>query len=292
MKKLLITGVSGFLGWHLYQNTRSRWQSFGTYFSKNVNANDRNLIKINLTDAIALKDLFCQIQPDAVIHTAALSKPNLCQDYPQESHAINVTTSLHIAELCRQSEIPCVFTSTDLVFDGHHAPYQETDPVSPLSLYGEQKVRAEIGMAEIYPHLAICRLPLMFGSPSPTAHSFIQPLIKTLREGRELALFADEYRTPASANTVTRGLLLALDKVRGILHLGGKERISRYQFGLVMARVLDLPTDRLKSCGQAEVPMSAPRPKDVSLDSSRAIALGYHPLAIYEELEAIKDEII
>jgi dTDP-4-dehydrorhamnose reductase len=291
MKKLLITGVSGFLGWHLYQHTRSHWQPFGTYFSKNVNPSDPNVIKIDITEAIALRDLFATLQPDAVIHAAALSKPNLCQENPQMSRAINVTASQAIAELCSQYEIPCVFTSTDLVFDGNHPPYTETAPVSPVSIYGDHKAEAEMEMLRIYPHTAVCRLPLMFGPPSPTASSFIGPFIKTLGEGKELALFTDEYRTPASARAIAGGLLLALEKVRGILHLGGCERISRYQFGLVMARVLNLPTELLKPCLQADVPMSAPRPRDVSLDSSRAIALGYAPLSIEAELQAMKDEI-
>lgn len=292
MKKLLITGVSGFLGWHIYQYTRSIGNSFGTYFSKNVNSENKNLIKIDITDSIALTELFATLKPDAVIHAAALSKPNLCQEFPEISRAINVDASRQIAELCGRYAIPCVFTSTDLVFDGKNPPYKETDSVSPVSVYGEDKVKAEIAMLEVYPNTAVCRLPLMFGSPSPTAGSFIQPFIKTLQEGKELALFTDEYRTPASARAITRGLLLALEKVSGIVHLGGKERVSRYEFGLVMARVLNLPTATLKACLQADVPMSAPRSKDVSLDISRAIGLGYDPGAIEVELEAIKHEII
>jgi dTDP-4-dehydrorhamnose reductase len=52
-----------------------------------------------------------------------------------------------------------------------------------------------------------------------------------LKEGKELRLFIDEFRTPVSGVTAAQGLLLALDKVRAIIHLGGKERISRYDFG-------------------------------------------------------------
>jgi dTDP-4-dehydrorhamnose reductase len=292
MKTLLITGVSGFLGWHIYQKTRSSWSSFGTYFSKNVNSNDQNLIKINLTDLAAVKELFQQIKPDAVIHTAAQSKPNLCQEFPQESWAVNVTASLEIARLCNQYQIPLVFTSTDLVFDGKNAPYSENDPVSPVSIYGEQKIAAEKGILAIYPRAAICRMPLMFGSPSPTANSFLQPFLKTLREGKELSLFTDEYRTPIGANSAVSGLLLALEKIQGIIHLGGKERVSRYQFGLLMSEIFNISPDQIKPCLQADVPMSAPRPPDVSLDSSLAFSLGYQPLNIKTELEVIRDEII
>jgi dTDP-4-dehydrorhamnose reductase len=292
MKTLLITGVSGFLGWHIYQKTRSSWSTFGTYFNHNVNSNDPNLIKIDLTDLQAVKDLFKHIKPAAVIHTAAQSKPNLCQEFPQESQAINVIASLEVARLCSQYQIPLVFTSTDLVFDGKNAPYCETDAVSPISIYGKQKVAAEKGILEIYPQAAICRMPLMFGSPSPTANSFLQPFLKTLQEGKELFLFTDEYRSVIGANTAVSGLLLALEKVQGIIHLGGKERVSRYQFGLLMATVFNIPREQIKPCLQADLPMSAPRPKDVSLDSSLAFSLGYQPLAINPELEVIRDEVI
>lgn len=292
MKTLLITGVSGFLGWHLYQKTRSSWSTFGTYFNHNVNSNDKNFIKINLTDLAAVKELFQQIKPDGVIHTAAQSKPNLCQEFPQASEAINVTASLEIARLCSQYQIPLVFTSTDLVFDGKNAPYCETDAVCPVSIYGEQKIAAEKGILSLYPQAAICRMPLMFGSPSPTANSFLQPFLKTLREGKELSLFTDEYRTPIGANTAVSGLLLALEKVQGIIHLGGKERVSRYQFGLLMSEVFNIPKEQIKPCLQSDVPMSAPRPQDVSLDSSLAFSLGYQPLNIKTELEVIRDEII
>jgi dTDP-4-dehydrorhamnose reductase len=292
MKKLLISGASGFLGWHLCQKARADWDVYGTYASHCLEIDGVNLIKLDLTDFQALKQLFERLQPDAVIHTAARAKPNFCQQYPRESFEINVTASLNLAGLCNDFAIPCVFTSTDLVFDGLNPPYRESDRVSPISYYGEQKVLAESGMLERHPQTTICRMPLMFGVASPTAESFLQPFIKTLREGKELSLFVDEVRTPVSASTAASGLLLVLEKkLAGILHLGGKERISRYQFGCLMAEVLQLPQARLTSCQQKDVPMSAPRSPDVSLDSSKAFSLGYQPLSICEELQILKDEL-
>jgi dTDP-4-dehydrorhamnose reductase len=131
-------------------------------------------------------------------------------------------------------------------------------------------------------------MPLMFGRETPTAKSFIQQFIQILKDGKELSLFIDEFRTPVSANTAAKGLLLALGKVNGIIHLGGKERISRYEFGKILVEILQLPNDKLKSCFQADVKMAAARPKDVSLDSSQAFALGYQSLSVREELEILK----
>ncbi len=291
MNKLLVTGASGFLGWNICQVSQPHWQVYGTYFSHEIKDNGVNFIKVDLTDFQAIKSLFETIQPTAVIHAAAQSKPNFCQQYPEQAYPVNVTASINIAGLCSDLSIPCVFTSTDLVFDGRNPFYQETDPVSPISIYGEQKVKAEQEMVQRYPNIVICRMPLMFGNPSPHSDSFIQGFIHSLRTGKALNLFLDEFRTPVSGITAAQGLLLALGLEDNLLHLGGEERISRYDFGLLMAKILELPSELIKSCRQQDVKMNAPRPADVSLDSSKAMKLGYNPLSIREELEKLRGKI-
>jgi dTDP-4-dehydrorhamnose reductase len=288
MQKLLITGISGFLGWHTAQLAQKNWEVYGTSFTHSLEIPGIKILKVNLTDFQELKNIFTDIQPDAVIHTAAQSQPNYCQLHSQETHSINVIASCNIAGLCADYSLPLAFTSTDLVFDGLNPPYRETDAVCPVNIYGEQKVAAEIGMLARYPLTAVCRMPLMFGLETPTAKSFIQPFIQTLKARKELSLFSDEFRTPVSATTAAKGLLLALNKVNGIIHLGGKERISRYDFGKLLVAVLQLPGEKLLSCQQADVKMAAPRPADVSLDSSLAFSLGYQPLSVKDELEVLQ----
>ncbi len=285
MKKLLVTGASGFLGWNLCQSAQTDWEVYGTYFSHKVEISGAKLSKTDLRDFAALDLLFQEIKPDAVIHTAAASKPNYCQTHREESYAINVEVAVNMARLCGERNIPCAFTSTDLVFDGQNPPYKETDPVCPINYYGEQKAIAEQKMREIYPAIALCRMPLMFGAPSPVSPSFLQGMVSNLKAGQEISLFTDEFRTPASAVTASQGLLLAIEKqVQGILHLGGKECISRYDFGLLLADILQLPIDSIKPAKQTDFAMIAPRSPDTSLDSSKAFALGYQPLSLRAEL--------
>jgi dTDP-4-dehydrorhamnose reductase len=292
MKKLLITGASGFLGWHLCQLAKPQWDVYSTYYFHPIEIPGITLLKVDLRDFQALKHLFQQIQPAAVIHTAAQSSPNYCQAHTAESYAINVTTSLNIVGLCADDAIPYVFTSTDLVFNGLNPPYRETDAVSPVNAYGAQKVQAEMGILARYPLATICRMPLMFGMATPTANSFMQPFMQTLKAGKELSLFTDEFRTPTSGTTAAKGLLMVLEKqVQGMIHLGGKERVSRYDFGRLLVEIFQLPARGLKSCRQQDVEMAAPRPADVSLDSSKAFGLGYQPLSIREELEALKGNV-
>jgi len=207
MKKLLITGISGFLGWNLSQLAIKNWQIYGTYFSHTLEIAGINLYKVDLTDFLAVKKILLEIKPDAVIHLAAQSQPNFCQKNPELSYKINVSSTINLAQLSAEFQIPFLFTSTDLVFDGTHPPYQESDRVSPINLYGEQKAEAEQEILNVYPESIICRMPLMFGIPSPCSPSFIQPFIQTLKLGNSLSLFADEMRSPVSGKTASEGIL-------------------------------------------------------------------------------------
>jgi dTDP-4-dehydrorhamnose reductase len=287
MKKLLVTGASGFLGQEICLAAKVDWRVFGLVLSHDLAVGGVSALRIDLSIYKDLKRAFEQIGPDAVIHCAAVSNPNYCQLHREETQRINVDASTNIAGLCADRKIPCLFTSTDLVFDGLHAPYSEEDPLCPVSAYGEQKVRAEVEMQRRHSQVTICRMPLMFGDPKPPAQSFIQPMIESMKKGGDLRLFTDEFRTPISGAAAAQGILVALNQVKGVLHLGGVERISRYRFGLLLKDALGLSNARLIPALREDAQMPAPRPPDVSLDSTKAKALGFKPTPLKEQLTTL-----
>lgn len=287
-RRLLITGASGFLGWNVCLHAKGEWQVFGVVHDHGVAMDGVTMLSGDLTNQDETTSLFRTVEPNAVFHLAAASGPNFCQLHPETSRRINVDAAVHLAGLAAEKDIPLVFTSTDLVFDGEAAPYRENDPVSPVSVYGEQKVRAEAEVLVRHPGAVICRMPLMFGEASPASESFLQPVARSLEGDREVRLFTDEFRTPLSARNAVQGLFLALGKTRGeVIHLGGRERLSRLGFGMLVAQALGRGQDRLRGCLRLDMPMAAPRPRDVSLDSSKAFALGFEPGKIESELEHV-----
>ncbi|WP_373540401.1 NAD(P)-dependent oxidoreductase [Chamaesiphon sp.] len=290
MQKLLVTGASGFLGWHLCQLARSEWEVVGTYDRQQIEISGVEIQQLDLTDRDRVAQEIDRIAPDAIVHTAAASSPNFCQSHPAQSYQINVLAADRLAQICASAQIPFVFTSTDLVFDGTQPPYLETAPVSPINTYGEQKVAAERAIRLAYPQASICRMPLMFGMAPPTANSFIQPWLKALRSQASLQLFTDEFRTPVSALTAAQGLLMAIN-IPGILNLGGRERVSRYEFGRLLAEVFEFDLSLLSPISQQDLPMAAPRAADVSLDSTKAISLGYNIPTLRQELITISAQI-
>jgi len=288
-KKLLVTGASGFLGWNVASIARSDWKVFGIYNRHQTKIEDVSMTRLDLSEYDDLKRLFNDIRPDAVIHTAAVSNPNYCEMHPSESRKINVNASLAIAGLCSMISIPLVFTSTDLVFDGSSPPYSETSMVNPVNVYSEHKVVAEEMIKDVYPEATICRMPLMFGYSGSINQGFTSQMITALKKGEKLNLFSDEYRTPVDAQSASKGLLLFLSKGKGVIHLGGQARISRYEMGLLTAELLACGTSGIVSVKQKDIPMAAKRPADVSLDSSKALSMGYATMNIKDALkETIK----
>jgi dTDP-4-dehydrorhamnose reductase len=285
-RKLLIIGASGFLGWHVCQIAQDSWQIYGTYHCHNHLAQPVNWVTIDLTDLVALPNHLTAIQPDAIIHLAALAQPNACQAQPERSYQINVLASIAIAEYCAQANIPLVFTSSEQVFDGQKPPYKESDRPTPINLYGEHKLAAEIGILERHPSSSICRMPLMFGF-APTAPSFVQAFIERLRSPQPLEAFTDEIRTPVSGFDAAQGLLIALEtQFQGILHLGGIEALSRYDIAQQLVAFYKIPKAQIKACCQADVIMAAPRPLNLTLDSAIAFTLGYSPQSFQAALLA------
>ena len=288
MKRLLVTGISGFLGWHVANHLQNDFELLGIYHQTKPEL-DFQSISLDLTDHQGVHDFLEKNQPDAILHLAANSNPNNCEQN-ESSNNINVDATLTLTKWSAQHNIPFLFTSTDLVFDGKNSPYHESSPTNPIMVYGKQKVEAEQKVLEIYPNAIIARMPLMYGMPS-NGLGFMNAWVRNLKERKQVFCFTDEYRTPLSGSDAAAGLFLLLKKNQsGIFHLGGRERISRYDFAIQMAEVFGLPKELVTPSLQKDVQMPAKRPPDVSFISEKAYEFGFNPGGVTEELRKLYRE--
>jgi dTDP-4-dehydrorhamnose reductase len=290
-RRILVTGASGFLGWNLLRAPWADREWIGCSYRHDPELSGLDVLRTDLTVPGAIPALLDTMQPDVVLHTAAITDLTVCERDPDGTSQINVEVPEILARLCAERGIRLVFTSSDMVFDGHNPPYDEAGQPCPINIYGHQKAEAEARVLAANPGAAICRMPLMFGAAGPWAHNFLPEWIGTLAENNPLMLFTDEYRAPVSASVAQSGLRIAVEQqVSGILHLGGEERMSRYDFGELLCKVWGYESALLQAVQRADVDGMAPRPADTFLDSRRAKRLGYTAPSLQEQLTKLKAE--
>ena len=263
-KSLWITGAGGLIGSYLAR--QSAWHSSKWTTHTWTRAN------LDLTDHHAIRAAFKRTRPSLIIHCAAISKSAACAANPTLAQQVNVESTRLLCDIA--GETPVWFLSTDLVFDGKAGAYPETAEVNPLTFYGRTKVDAE---RHVLAHRrnAVFRLSLN-GGCSPTGdRGFNEELRRSVESGTAMKLFVDEFRCPAAAE-MTAGVFWKLADLgelpRGIFHLCGGERLSRFQIGKLLLERWGKNDSILQSSSMRDY-QGPPRSPDTSMTYGRLEAL-------------------
>lgn len=212
----------------------------------------------DVRDRAAVEALMGRHRPDAVVHTA----------YVQSDRDVTATGAAYVAEAAAQVGARLVLVSSDVVFGGRPAPYDETAQPDPVSAYGEAKVEAEVAALASGPDVVVARTSLILGD----GESKHEQLFGSLALGGDGTLFEDERRCPVHVGDLAAALVeLAGNDVRGVLHLGGADAVSRLELGRLVARRDGLDPDALRASRRADLP--DPGPVEVRLDSALASTL-------------------
>jgi len=272
--RLLITGASGQLGGYLLRALRGTSDTVAAWSGTQAQTRFAfPLEPVNLADEGLVTDAFRRGRPTVVLHAAAVAGVAACHRDPLHAQTINTHASAHLAELAGAAGARLVLVSTDLVFDGARGEYTEDDVPSPLSMYGRTKRAAEQAVLTA-PGAVVARLSLLYGPTLNGRPAFFDDQVTALRTQRPIPCFVDEWRTPLALETAAQALVaLARSDFQGLIHLGGPEKLNRWEMAHRLAEVLGLDPHALVPTTRASAPAPEPRPRDTSLDSSRWRAL-------------------
>lgn len=274
MEQVLITGGSGFLGGHLIKVMQNKYNVIATYFKNNPNYSRTFWRRLDLTLSEEIEQVFMEARPNIVIHNAAIADLDVCEGNPREAETVNLDATRIISDLCGTFNARLFYISTDQVFDGSGAPYKEDDRPNPINFYGWTKWQAELFISENNPRYVIVRAPIIYGPSALSGTSSSERVRKSLLAGRIVKLISNQIRTPIYAGNLAEAILeLTEKKFTGIIHLAGSERISRYEFGVLLAEHLNLDRSLIKAIRQSDSELEAARPLNVSLNIRLAQSL-------------------
>ena len=268
--RVLLTGASGQLGAYLLDALVARGHEVRAWTGVTEGIRgDLALRPVDLTNADATVRQLAADDPEVVIHAAALSAADAVRRDPERGHALNVSATERLAHWCRARGRRLIFTSTDLVFDGSRPWWRESDLPCAILEYGRTKQAAEPAVLAV-PSGLVARLSLLYGRSKCGRPGFFDRARAAMRAGQPQTFFADEYRTPLDYVTAADILArLAASSVTGVLHIAGRERLSRFELMRRAAVALGLDPELVLGNRRDDVALAEPRPADVSLDSTR-----------------------
>ena len=259
MKRLLLTGASGYLGAHLLRTAKD-WHILPAYFTRPLKY--PGAFQLDLRDANAVDHCLKTLQPDTILHAA-------CSTGSADQIRAIAPAAQAIAFAARRFNLRLVHVSSDIVFNGEQAPYTDDARPQPVNDYARAKTEAEAIVAEHCPTAAIVRPSLIWGLAPLDRQT--RWLVDGMKRGDRVTLFTDEIRCPVAVDDLSMALLelAARPDIGGPLNLGGAQALSRWDFGMKLLAALALePSPNVVATTVAESGLI--RARDLTLISARA----------------------
>lgn len=281
-RRVLVTGATGLLGAHIAAALQGRDNVVGV--DRHPWWGDRPLPieHVDLCAEGVVDALIAQVRPQVIFHCAALVNVDACERAPAEAFEINAELP---ARLARAAGAECLFVyiATDGVFRGEAPFADESTAPEPRTVYGASKLEGERAVASVTPNHLILRTNF-FGWSSGRKQTSAEWLYRALEQQQPITLFDDFYFTPIYVvDFVSAMLRLASTGARGLFHATGHDRVSKYEFGMEMARQAAFATANVTRGSIDDAHLAAPRPRDMSLRSGKMSALLGTPMPGYAD---------
>ncbi|MBO2010558.1 SDR family oxidoreductase [Hymenobacter negativus] len=293
--KIFLTGSNGLLGQKLVAQLRQQAgvELLATSRGTNKLADlypDVRFVPLDVTDVTQVRQLLAQEQPTHLIHTAAMTNVDECEQNRAACWQQNVTAVENLVAACAEANIHLTHLSTDFVFSGEHGPLAEDAAPGPVNFYGESKLAAEKAVQASTGRWAIARTVLVYGVAHDYGRSNILLWVRdSLRASKAIKVVADQWRTPTLAEDLAQGCwLIAQQNAQGIFHISGDELLTPYAMALRVAAHFGLDASLIEQVDASCFSQSAKRPARTGffIDKARR-ELGYTPRGLAEGIALV-----
>lgn len=286
--RIFITGGGGLLGSKLAEIALEEGHEVFSGYRHNV-PKIGTPVKFDLTVASSIRKAVDLTRPEVVIHTASLTDVDKCEVERDLACQINAKGTEHLSAAAKKAGSFLAYVSTDYVFDGCTGGYREDAATNPINHYGYTKL-----LGEKYVD-CVARTCVIYGSrPASGKINFALWITERLQKGEGIRVVTDQYISPTLNTNLARMLLEACEKrLEGIYHLAGATRISRYDFACSLADAFGLDKSLITPSAMADIGWRAERPRDSSMDVSKAAqALKERPWDIEKSFRILREGIL
>lgn len=267
--RVLVTGASGLLGANLALEATKDHTVFGLTHSRPLHTSAFTPVQGDLLEEGVIERLLDEIQPEWVIHCAALANVDACETDPELAFQLNSLVPAKLAKNVARGGARLVYISTDAVFDGLRGGYSEKDNPNPLSVYARTKLEGERLAAEANSEVLIARVNLFGWSPSGR-RSLSEFFFYNLQAGKRVQGFTDVYFCPLLANDLAHLLLQMLGAgLKGLYHAVSRDCLNKYDFGIALARQFGLDEGLIQPASVEESGLKAARSPRLTLRSEK-----------------------
>jgi dTDP-4-dehydrorhamnose reductase len=263
---ILVTGASGLLGANFIAMARGRGEEL-------VAASHRHAVRLpgvqtvqaELSDEETAREVVRHFKPEWIVHCAALTDVDRCEEFPQEAIRVNVDMSRVLAREAQTLGASMIYISTDAVFDGIRGGYSEEDLPSPINIYAKTKLAGEKAVEEELENALIIRINI-YGWNAQNKLSLAEWILERLDAGEPVPGFRDVMFSPMLVNDLVEVILEMMKRpLKGVYHVAGSESCSKYDFARGVARVFGYDEELVRSVSVKGAALKAPRPQNMTL---------------------------
>jgi len=265
MTKYLVSGASGLLGLNFGLQMNARHEVVGVVNQHGLVGAPFAIETADLATPGEATRLLEKVQPDVLLHCAALANIDACEAQPELAYRINADVPGELAAACRQMGIKMVHISTDAVFDGQLGGYHEADATNPINVYARTKLAGEQQVAEKNSEAIIARVNF-YGWSLRGKRSLAEFFYTNLASGKPMMGFTDVLFCPLQVNDLADVLVAMVDnKLSGLYHVLSSESISKYEFGCRIARRFGLDEHLIEATSWEKAGLKANRSPSLTL---------------------------